>query len=360
MKLIRKIISLVIAIILFLFGTVILLYLSYIKPVNSNNSETKIIEIKQGATTRDIANILYNNKLIKNDKFFLFYLKLNNKNRLQAGTYKLSSRYPLKKIVEIIEHGDIYTDDAIRITFKEGINYRTLARIIENNTNNSYDDVLNILNDQDYINSLIDDYWFITDEIKNKDIYYALEGYLFPDTYEFKNKNVTIPEIFKKLLDQMDIVLSPYKNQIENDNFSVHQLLTLASIAEKEVTNTSSNQDNRKKVVSVFINRLNKKMSLGSDITTRYGLKLDDQRPLTKSEYASNNPYNTRNTSMLGLPASPICMVSKDSIIASIERLNTNYLYFIANINTNETFFYETSREFENKKAELSKVNGGY
>ena len=360
MKLIRKIISLTVAVLLFVCGTLILLYSSYIKPVNDKNTNFKIVEIKSGSSNRQIANLLYQNKLIKSDKFFLIYLKLNSKNNLQAGTYQLSESYPLKKIVEIIENGDIYTDDTIKITFKEGINYRELAKVIETNTNNSYDDVLNILNDSNYIDSLISDYWFITDEIKNKDIYYSLEGYLFPDTYEFKNKDVTIPEILKKLLDQMDLVLTPYKEKIENDKYTVHELLTLSSIAEKEVKNTTENPDNRKKVISVFINRLNKKISLGSDITTRYGIKLDDTRPLTKSEYNSSNPYNTRNVNMLGLPVGPICMVSKDSIIASIERIETNYLYFIANINTGETYFFEKSKDFENKKQELSKVNGGY
>ena len=360
MRLIKKIISLTIAIILFFLGTLILLYSSYIKPVDSKSKDYKIIEIKSGLSTKEIGKLLYDNKLIKNDKFFRIYLKINNKNNLQAGTYKLSGSYPLKKIVEIIEKGDIYTDDTIKITFKEGINYREIARVIENNTNNTYDSVLNILNDSNYIDSLITDYWFITDAIKNKDIYYSLEGYLFPDTYEFKNKDVTVPEIFKKLLDKMNLVLEPYKEVIERDKYTVHELLTLASLAEKEVKNTTEHPDNRKKVVSVFINRLNKKMSLGSDITTRYGIKLDENRPLTKSEYNSVNPYNTRNVNMLGLPASPICMVSKDSLIASIERIDTKYLYFIANINSKETFFFETSKEFENKKQELSKVNGGY
>ena len=92
MKLVRKLISLTIAIILFLFGTLVLLYSSYIKPVDSNTTESKIIEIKNGATTREISNILYKNNLIKNEKFFLIYLKINSINNLQAGTYKLSSR----------------------------------------------------------------------------------------------------------------------------------------------------------------------------------------------------------------------------------------------------------------------------
>lgn len=354
MKLIKKIISLIIAFVLFIFGTLVLLYSFYIKPVSKQN-EYKVIEIKSGAKSSEIANILYKNKLIKNDKFFLFYLKLNNKNNLKAGTYKLSGSYPLKKIVEIIENGEIYTDDTIRITFKEGINYRELAKVIENNTNNTYDDVLNILNDTDYINSLISDYWFITDDIKNKDIYYSLEGYLFPDTYEFKNSNITIPEIFKKLLDQMEIVLKPYKDEIESGKYSVHELLTLASIAEKE----GITKEDKQKMISVFENRLNKKMSLGSDVTTRYGLKLPWSEKLNSNQYNSVNPYNTRNVNMLGLPAGPICTVSKDSIEASIKRIDTNYLYFIANIKTGETFFFETSREFENKKQQLSKVNGG-
>lgn len=354
----KRIISLISAIILFLVGTSILLYVNYISPV-SKESNSKIIEIKQGSTSRDIGNILYKNNLIKSDKFFVIYLKINEINDLKAGTYKLNSNMNLKQIIEKIKNGDIYKDDTIRITFREGINYREFARIVEKNTNNSYDDVLNILNDKDYINSLIEDYWFITNDILNDKIYYSLEGYLFPDTYEFKNKSVTVPEIIKKLLDQMDKVLTPYKEKIENDKYSIHELLTLASIAEKEVNNKIV-EDDRKKVVSVFVNRLNKKISLGSDITTRYGIKLDDTRPLKKSEYADNNPYNTRNVNNIGFIPSPICMVSNDSIEASINRVETNYLYFISNVTTGETFFFEKSKDFEAKKNELSKVNGGY
>lgn len=354
----KKIGLIIILILLFLFITLIGLYSFYIGSVSSSN-ESVIIEIKNGMTNRDIGEVLEENNLVKNKDFFVIYLKINSINGLKAGTYKLSPNMTLKKIVEIIHEGKIYQDDTIRITFKEGINFRELARVIEKNTNNSYDDVLNILNDKEYLNSLIDDYWFITDDILNDKIYYSLEGYLFPDTYEFKNKDVTIPEIFKKLLDQMNIVLEPFKNEIENDTYSIHELLTLASLAEKEVTN-ASNSSNRQKVVSVFVNRINKRMSLGSDVTTRYGLKIDDQRPLTKSEYASSNAYNTRNVNMVGLPVGPICMVSRDSIKASIERIDTKYLYFIANINTSETFFFETINEFEKKKSELSKVNGGY
>ena len=154
----------------------------------------------------------------------------------------------------------------------------------------------------------------------------------------------------------MSLKLTPYKENISNSNYNIHELLTLASIAEKEVSIPSD----RSKVVSVFINRLNKKISLGSDITARYGVKLDDTRPLKKSEYNDNNPYNTRLTAKIGFPAGPICTISSSSIEASINPADTNYLYFLSNIKTKETFFFENSRDFENKKNELKQVNGGY
>ena len=154
----------------------------------------------------------------------------------------------------------------------------------------------------------------------------------------------------------MDFILSNYKTEIETSEFSVLELLTLASIAEKEV----NKQSDRNKVISVFLNRLEIKMPLGSDVTTRYGLKLDDMRALTKSEYASSNPYNTRNSNMTSIPASPIATISKSSIEASIKPADTNYLYFISNIKTDETFFFEKSKDFENKKKELQSVNNGY
>ena len=156
----------------------------------------------------------------------------------------------------------------------------------------------------------------------------------------------------------MDSVLTPLKEKFEKSEFTTHELLTLASIAEMEVRNK---EDYRGKVISVFVNRLNKKMSLGSDVTTRYAIKLDEKRALKKSEYNSVNAYNTRSSSMAGkLPAGPISTISESSILACINYPETDYLYFIANINTGETFFYHKSSEFEKKKAELASVNKGY
>ncbi len=355
MKKYRKVLLIISLVILCLVVTLILLYRSLISPVSHDATEKEVV-IAKGLSTSGIGSVLKENNLIKNDKFFVFYVKLNKVKGLKAGTYKLKESMSLKEIVKILEDGNIINNEEITITFKEGINFRELAKVIANNTNNTENDVFDTLKDENYLKSLIEDYWFITDDILDKKIYYPLEGYLFPDTYKFVDKNISVTEIFKKLLDQMSIVLEPYKAKIEMNNRNVHEILTLASIAEKEVSLASD----RKNVISVFNNRIKNNMNLGSDITARYGVKLDDPRPLKQSEYDNNNAYNTRRAEFKGLPAGPIAMVSKDSLDAAINQVETDYLYFISNIQTKETFFFKTDIEFEAKKKELANVNAGY
>ena len=190
--------------------------------------------------------------------------------------------------------------------------------------------------------TLIEKYWFITDEIKNKDIYYPLEGYLFPDTYAIANKDTKPEEIFEKMLDKMESVLEPYKEEIEESKYNVHELLTLASIIETEGTN----DNDRKNVASVFYNRLDAGMSLGSDVTTYYSVKEDiGKRDLYQKEIDAYNPYNTRGPNMEGkLPVGPISSVGKASIEAAIEPSKTDYLFFVADKN-GKLYFTKTNTE---------------
>ena len=334
-----------------------LLFNYYVSSVGGSNDSIEVV-IENGSTSSKIGEVLKDKDLIRSATFFKIYVKLFNVKDLKAGKYELNQGMDLRKIIDILKEGPHVSDEEISITFQEGINMRKIANIIAKNTDNTEDDVYKLLKDEKYLKSLIEKYWFITDEILDKKIYYSLEGYLYPDTYRFTSSKVTVEEIFEKLIKKMDSVLTPLKEKIEKSEFTTHELLTLASIAELEVRNK---EDYRAKVVSVFVNRLHKKMSLGSDVTTRYSIKLDDKRALKKSEYEEVNAYNTRSSTMAGkLPAGPICMISDSSILASINYEESNYLYFIANINTGETFFYEKSSDFEKKKKELSSVNKGY
>lgn len=336
------------------------LFFNYqLSPVN-NSKEIIEVEIPKNTSVRGIASILKEKKLIRDKRMFLIYVKLMKTEDIKAGYYDMSSNMGVKKILSLLQEGSKKNPNEISITFKEGINMREIAKIIANTTNNSYDSVIEKANDINYINTLKEKYWFITDDIKNSQIYYKLEGYLFPDTYRFNDKNVTVEEIFNKMLSEMATVLDPLKDDVIKSKLSIHQILTLASMVEEEAANVSD----RSKVASVFINRINKGWSLGSDVTTRYAFKIDNPKQvLTKTQYNTKNPYNTRVTdgSMNGkLPIGPICTVSKSSIGASVYPEGTDYVYFIANIKTLETFFFNNSSAFEQKKNELASVNGGF
>ena len=299
------------------------------------------IEIKSGARTIDIAQILEENKVIKNADAFKVYLKLNKINDLKAGKYVFNNGTDdVKAVVNKLVNYDV-KDTSIKIMFVDGKTFKNFANTIADNTNNTVEDVYNLIND-DYLNSLIEKYWFLTDEIKNSDIYYALEGYLKPETYAFDDKNVTVDEIITRLLDATDEYLSKYREKIETSGLTVHEILTLASIIEKE----ASNKTDMPEIAGVFYNRLNSNMSLGSDVTTYYAYQIDlSESDLTSEQLNSYNPYNTRGPNMNGkLPVGPICNPSEPAIEAAINPLNTDNYYFVADKN-GKTYFSKNYNE---------------
>ena len=345
------------AIILLVVFTTVILALGIYYKVNmtgtSNSDTKKIVNIEEG-TINDIAKTLKDNNLIKNVSIFKVYIKLTNKSNLKAGTYELSENMGVEKIVKILEEGTKYNPNEISITFKEGINIRKIATLISENTNNSYDDVIKKASDETFINTLIDKYWFLTEDIKNKNIYYSLEGYLFPDTYRFNNREVTTEEIFTKMLDEMDKKLSKYKDKINKSDLSVHEIITLASVVELE----GAKATDRKGVAGVFYNRLASSAypTLGSDATTYYASKIDDwSYSLTYKELNDcKNKYNPRCSSNTGLPVGPICNPGIESIEATINPDKHEYYYFVADCN-GKVYLTKNSTEHNNIINKLKK-----
>lgn len=352
----KKIIIIVIAAILILLLLIMGTYKVLTMPVNKKNIEEKKVEIPMGSGSKEIAKILKKNNLIKNELAFRVYVKINKISNFKAGTYYLKESMDLTELTEMLQTGIMHDPNQISITYLEGKPMWDLAETISEITNNTEEDVYAVLENEEYIDSLIEKYWFLTDEIKNENIYYPLEGYLFPDTYSISNKDASVEEIFEKMLDKMGSVLEPYKEKIEGSDYTIHELITLASVIETEGMNDSD----RKNVASVFYNRLNLGMSLGSDVTTYYSVKVNmGDRDLYQKEIDSYNPYNTRGPGMEGkLPVGPIASAGRASIEAAIEPNDTDYLFFVADKN-GKLYFTKTNAEHIQVVNEL-KNNGNW
>lgn len=312
----------------------------------SSNAEIEVV-IPSGMTTKNISKLLENKNLIRNGTFFRIYLKLNHISSLKASTYTLKKNMGMQEICEVLEKGNHYNPDVVTITFKEGDSFTKYAEEIATHTNQTYQDVIDTMKDTAYLQSLIDKYWFLTDEILNSNIYYPLEGYLAPNTYQFKNKDVTVNEIFTVMLDQMEKELKEYKTL--SSNYTIHQYLTLASMLEQEGTNAK----NRKMIAGVFYNRLARQMNLGSDVTTYYALQMPMTSDLTTKQFNTSSPYNTRGPGMAGkLPVGPICNPSKSSIEASIKPTDNEYLFFVAD-KKGKIYYTKTNEEHLQKVQEI-------
>ena len=324
------VLAIIIVVIIGLFIGVFVWYNSNLKPVATTESEPIRIEITEGMGVSKIAELLENSNVIKNANVMKIYAKINDVGALQAGKYDLKNSEDMQTVLSHIINGEVVSDE-VKITFVEGKNMRWVAKKIAENTENTEDDVFNLLKDEEYLDSLIEKYWFITDEIKDERIYYPLEGYLLPDTYIFENKEVSVETIFNIILNYTEKYLNEYKEEIENNSLTVHQILTLASLAELEGKTT----EDRAEIIGVFYNRLADGMKLGSDVTTYYAFKVDmGERDLTVKELNTENPYNTRGPEMEGkIPVGPIDNPSKSAIEATLNYTETDAYYFVADKN---------------------------
>lgn len=328
----------------FVIGCVSLLifYNSSLGSVETNKDQIETINfvVEQGSTTNQIIDSLYEKKLIKNKYTAYVFVKLNNKYVMQAGPYELNNGMSLKEILTKISNGEVI-DNSISVTFIEGKRITNYVKVINKNFGYSEDEILATLSDKKYLQELIDKYWFLTEDILNDKLYYALEGYLAPNTYFFR-EDASVKEIIEKLLSTTEIELNKIKDKVEKSDYSIHQMLTMASIVELE----GANSDDRYGVAGVFYNRLQNGWSLGSDVTTYYAEQIEmSDRDLYQKEIDEVNSYNTRPAAMAGkLPVGPICNPGVESIKAAIDPEEHDYFFFVAD-KYKKTYFTKTNNE---------------
>jgi hypothetical protein len=244
------------------------IYNNGLSPV-SKKGEGKDIKllVEKGDTVKGIAKLLKEKGAIKDENIFNLYTKITGKSSFKQGRYKFNTENDVKTIVEKLVKGDVNKEE-IKLQLLEGKTMTDLAEVVEKVTVNTKEQFLNKMKDKEYIKKLSEKYWFIDyDTVTNKDIYYPLEGYLFPDTYIFDNKEVGIETIIDTMLKHTEKKLVDYKNITDKKKLTIHEVLTLASIIELEAGTSKTKSEektltDREIVAKIFMNRINKKMSL--------------------------------------------------------------------------------------------------
>ena len=223
--------------------------------------------VEKGDTVKEIAKLLKEKGAIKDENIFNLYTRISGKSAFKQGRYKFNTENDVKTIVEKLVKGDVNKEE-IKLQLLEGKTIKDLAEVVAKVTTNTKEQFLAKMKDKDYIKKLSEKYWFIDyDTVTKEGIYYPLEGYLFPDTYIFDNKEVSIETIIDAMLKQTEKKIAEYKNIQGEKKLTIHEVLTLASTIELEAGTSSTKSEektlsDREVVAKIFMNRLNKKMSL--------------------------------------------------------------------------------------------------
>jgi len=277
-------------------------------PIQAKNPSGAFITISPGDNFERIMEKLRAVDLIEHP--FKFELTARWKGfgrKIQAGEYRLSNEMTPLEMLQALASGRVVLHS---VTIPEGFNIRQVAKRIDASGLAGFERFLSAATDPKFaarLNIPAD----------------TVEGYLFPDTYSFA-RSAGAEKIIKTMIDELRRHFThQWKKRAQELGFSVHEIITLASIIEKE----TGVADERVLIASVFHNRLAKNMRLESDPTVIYGIK-DFDGNLTRSDLKKQTPYNTYR--IHGLPPGPIANPGLASIRAALYPARTEYLYFVA------------------------------
>ena len=296
------------------------------------------IKIDKGMGVKEISSLLSQRGLIRNKFWFEVYIwAKKQESRMQAGGYELSITQNVPEIVSVITGGKVIKDET-QITFPEGF---TMAQIKERFLAQGFSVAENLNQEK------IGDYQVQYKLLAQAPSEASLEGFLFPDTYRFKN-DTKEAEIVKKLLDNFDKKMLPeWREAIAKQNKTIYEVIILASIVQQEAI---GDQD-MPMIAGVFANRLRIGMALESDATINYVTGKKDRQPLYE-DLKVNSPYNTYQNR--GLPPTPICNPGAAAIEAAINPATTDYLFFLHPLD-GATVFSKTLDEHNRNKVKWLK-----
>lgn len=343
-RVVRKIVYVLTVAILIIAGILAISGYNYVsaglKPLDTNDKKLVQVEIPSGSSNRQIGEILEKDDIIRDGLVFNFYTKFKNLTNFQAGYYQFSPNMTLDQIGKELQQGgsDVPLDDASKLTIPEGYDVDQIGTLVAKKTDFSKDDFLNLMNDEAFFNQLKEQYPdLLTDAGNAEGVKYRLEGYLFPATYNVLKTN-NLQELVTQMVDATNQVVAPYYSRIKEKGMTVQEVMTLASLVEKEGVTT----EDRKKIAQVFFNRIDEGMPLQSDISILYALG-EHKEVVTYKDTEIDSPYNLYvNT---GYGPGPFDSPSQDAILAVLEPTANDYYYFVADISTGKVYYAKTYDE---------------
>ena len=332
---------------------------SALQPVDANSKQYVTVQIPEGANLQQIGDTLEKSELVKHGFIFSLYAKYKNYSDLKSGYYNLQKSMSTDDIIKELQKGGTPQPQEValaNLTIPEGYTIDQIAQTVGQLQGDfkeplTADAFLAKVQDETFISQLVAKYPTLLESLPTKEsgVRYRLEGYLFPATYAIK-ESTTIESLIDEMVAAMDKNLSAHYTAIKEKNLTVNELLTIASLVEKEGLKT----DDRKLIAGVFYNRLNLGMPLQSNIAILYAegklgqnISLADDAAI---DTTINSPYNVYTN--LGLMPGPVDSPSLDAIEASINQTKSDNLYFVANVQDGKVYFATTREEHDRNVAE--------
>ena len=332
---------------------------SALQPVDANSKQYVTVQIPEGANLQQIGDTLENSGLVKHGFIFSLYAKYKDYSDLKSGYYNLQKSMSTDDIIKELQKGGTPQPQEValaNLTIPEGYTLDQIAQTVGQLQGDfkeplTADAFLAKVQDETFLSQLVAKYPTLLESLPTKEsgVRYRLEGYLFPATYSIK-ESTTVESLIDEMVAAMDQNLSGHYTAIKEKNLTVNELLTIASLVEKEGLKT----DDRKLIAGVFYNRLNLGMPLQSNIAILYAegklgqnISLADDAAI---DTTINSPYNVYTN--LGLMPGPVDSPSLDAIEASINQTKSDNLYFVANVQDGKVYFATTREEHDRNVAE--------
>lgn len=326
---------------------------NWLVPANANDTQIVEVEIPEGTPVSTMGDILEEQGLIRSSSAFSLLVRVQGAAaNLQAGVHDLSPSMTMPEIVATLQEG---AEEAgiLKVTVNEGLTVDQIAEVVADSTSYSAEDFLNLMTNQEFLAQLVQQYPILTDSYNNPNVRYVLEGYLFPATYDVA-QGETLESLVTQMVDKTNEVLSKYQADIDASSYSLQDIMSIASLVEKEGQTT----EDRKLIAGVFYNRLEQGMPIQSDISVLYALGTHKEM-VTYDDLEVDSPYNLYTNA--GLPPGPMNSPSEDAIAAALEPTDNDYLYFYANLKTGEVFYtddYEQHQAWAQEYEETGDIQG--